>query len=350
MKKGKPAGRYTQAGRLHDIIRTIEARHGVTIEELAEEAGVSRRTLHRDLAAIQEAGYPLVSEWEEGRKLYRFLTRFRDVPPITFSLPELLTLSYLRSQTGFLAGTPFARDMDAIFRKVNSVLPPRYAAHLERAARVTLPLLQGRRDYTRLSAELETIREALLYQYRLRLTYRPQGAGEGQEYLLDPYTLAFYKGGLYLIGYAHNRRALRTFALERLAAVELLKERFEVREDLSPEEHLKGAFGIVEEEALEVVVRFSPEMVPAVEGRLWHPTQTQERQKDGSLLLSFRAGGRREIISWVLSYGPGAEVVAPASLRGEVAAAARAMGRLYGPGGEEATGAPGVDKSPSHAL
>jgi proteasome accessory factor B len=340
MKSGKPAGRYTQAGRLHDIIRTIEARHGVTLEELAEEAGVTRRTIHRDLAAIQEAGYPLVSEWQEGRKAYRFLTRFRDVPPITFTLPELLTLSFLRTQTAFLAGTPLARDMESIFRKVNSVLPPRYAAHLERAAHATLPLFQGRRDYRHLSRELEEILEALLYQYRLLIRYRPQGAGDPQEYLLDPYTLVFYKGGLYLLGYAHNRQALRTFAVERLAGVQLLRERFDIREDLSPEEHLKDAFGIVEEEAREVVVRFAPELVPAIEGRVWHPTQTVVREADGSVILSFRAGGRREIVSWLLSYGPGAELLAPDDLRSEVADAVARMARSYALPGPE-TGAAG---------
>lgn len=329
MKKGKPTGKYTQAGRLHDIIRTIEARHGVTIEELAEEAGVTRRTVHRDLAAIHEAGYPLVADWENGRKLYRFLTRFKDVPPINFTLQELLTLSFFRSQVESLAGTPFARDMDSIFRKVNSVLPPRFAAHLERAAQVSLPLFLGRRDYGKHREQLETLREALLYQYGLILRYSPQGKGEPQDYRVDPYTLVFYKGGLYLMGYAHNRQALRTFAVERIAAVELLKERFEVRADLKPEQHLKSAFGIVEEEVMDVAVRFAPALAPAVEGRIWHPSQKVQREKDGSIVIRFRAGGRREIVSWILSYGPGAEVIAPPYLRDEVMESVRQMVGRY---------------------
>jgi len=74
---------------VHDVIRLIEARHGITLDELAEEAGVTRRTIHRDLNAIQEAGYPLISERLLGRKVYRFLTRFKDVPPISFTLQEL---------------------------------------------------------------------------------------------------------------------------------------------------------------------------------------------------------------------------------------------------------------------
>ena len=84
MQKGRPARKYSQAGRVHDIIRLIEARHGISVVELIEETGVARRTIQRDLNAIHEAGYPLTSEWQDGVKLYRFLTRFKDVPPIAY--------------------------------------------------------------------------------------------------------------------------------------------------------------------------------------------------------------------------------------------------------------------------
>ena len=327
MNQGKPAKKYSQAGRVHDIIRLIEARHGITVEELAEEGGVTRRTIHRDLAAIQEAGYPLVSEWENGRKTYRFLTRFKDVPPISFTLQELMTLSFLRSQLDFLKGTPFAEDMAAIFRKVNSVLPPRYAAHMERIARVSLPLLQGGRDYAPVADPLSMLREALLYQYRVTIGYRAKG-GEG-EYVVDPYTLLFYKGGLYLLGFAHNRNAVRTFAVERLTRVAVTKERFELPEEYRPEDQLKSAFGIVEEAALEVAVRFDPAVGHMVRDRLWHPTQSICDEPDGSVVVSFRAGGRMEIVAWVLSYGRHAELLSPPELREEMQEIAAALSTTY---------------------
>ena len=52
MEKGRPGKKYSQAGRVHDVIRLIESRHGITLDELAEETGVGRRTIHRDLNAI----------------------------------------------------------------------------------------------------------------------------------------------------------------------------------------------------------------------------------------------------------------------------------------------------------
>jgi predicted DNA-binding transcriptional regulator YafY len=330
MQKGKPAKKYSQAGRVHDIIRLIESRHGMTIDELAEETGVNRRTIHRDLNAIHEAGYPLVGEQESGHKRYRFLTRFKDVPPINFTLQELMTLSFLRSQLDFLEGTPFHDDMEEIFRKVNSVLPPRYAAHMERIAGVTLPLLQGRRDYSRAFEPLRELRDALVFQRRVSLEYRGTGKKQSTSYLVDPYTLLFHKGGLYLLGYAHNRQALRTFAVERITRVIREKERFELPDDFRPEEKLRKAFGIVEEEAVPVRVRFSPVVAHAVRDRVWHPTQRVRKEKDGSVVISFEAGGVMEILSWVLSYGRHAEILGPTRLRTEMETITGEMVRMYG--------------------
>jgi len=328
-KPGKPAKKYSQAARLHDIIRLIESRHGISIEELAEESGVNRRTIHRDLNAISDAGYPLTAEWCGDRKLYRFITGFKDVPPVSFSLQELLTLYFLRSSLEILQGTPFHDDLAAIFRKVNSVLPPRYAAHLERISRITIPLLQGQRDYSRASGILTQLRQALLFQNRISLSYRIPSRKAAEVYIVDPYTLVFYKGGLYLLGFAHNRQAVRTFAVERIDSLEIERERFEIPESYQPEERFQGAFGIVEEEPLQVRVRFSPAIAHAIAERTWHPSQTVRMLPDSGVELPFRAGGRKEIVSWVLSYGSMAELLEPQELRDELARTAAAMAALY---------------------
>jgi proteasome accessory factor B len=329
MKKGKPAGKYSQAGRVHDVIRLIEARHGITIDEMVEETGVNRRTIYRDIAAIQEAGYPLISEWLNGRKVFRFLTRFKDVPPINFTLQELMTLHFLRSQLDSLEGTPFREELDSIFGKINSVLPPRYAAHMERIASVSIPLLQGKRDYSKVADQLRSLRDALIFQNRVTLRYRSAGKKRSSEYVVDPYTLIMHKGGLYLMGFALNRRGLRTFAVERIIGVRVEKERFQIPDGFKPADKFRSAFGIVDEEALGVRVRFSPAVAHSVGERIWHPSQRCEPLPDGGIMLSFEAGGRMEIVSWLLSYGEHAEVLSPEDLRDQVAAKSGKMAAMY---------------------
>lgn len=329
MKRGKPAKKYSQAARVHDIIRLIEARHGMTVDELAEETCVTRRTIQRDLVVLHDAGYPLVAEREGANKVYRFISRFRDIPPVSFTLKEIATLYLLRGHGGGLNGTPFEGELEELFLKIRSVLPPRFAAHIERIAGVPIPLLLGRRDYTPFSAILLQLRDALVHQSTLTVSYKAHGRDIASTYRVDPYSLAFYKGGIYLIGHAHNRNALRTFAVERISSVVVEKERFEMPEDYLPEERLSSAFGIVAEETMEVKIRFSAVVAEAVKSRIWHPSQKFSQMEDGSVELVFTAGGKMEIISWVLSYGEHAELLAPLELREAVIANISGLKKVY---------------------
>lgn len=311
----KPAKKYSQAARLHDVIRILEARYGASVDELAEECRVTRRTVFRDLQAIRDAGYPLVSEREsDGRVLYRFITGFKKIPPITFSLQELMTLYLGRGQLAFLAGTPFQEDLDAIFGKIRSSLPPRSVAHLERLAAAAAPRFQGLRDYSGKREQLEALRESLLFQYRCRLTYAPPHR-TAEEYLFDPYTLLFYSNSLYLGGYAHNRRALRLFLVDRVQAVEVTRERFEVPEGFAIEDLTGSAFGLIDETPQTIRVHFAEPIAHLIRERTWHPSQVIEEHADGSLTLGFSAGGEKELLAWLYSYLPHVRVLEPESLR-----------------------------------
>ena len=329
MQKGKPAKKYSQAGRLHSIIRLLETRRGLTLDELAEECNVDRRTIHRDLNAVQEAGYSLTFEWFEGKKVYSFLTKSRNIPPITFTLQQLMSLYLLRSLGEHLAGTPFQAEIDELFRSINSVLPDRHAAHLERIARVSLPLLHGSRDYSAAAGHIGELQRALLQQYRIRLDYAKKGKGETDAYEVDPYTLVFHRGGIYLLGDTHNRKAMRLFALERIRGVEVTRQRFEIPDGYQPETHFSSAFGLVSDTAMLVQVRFSSEIAHTVKDRLWMPGQKVASDSDGRVTIEFEAAGRMELISWILSYGMHAEVLGPPDLRQEIKRQVREMRQYY---------------------
>ncbi len=313
--RGRPPRKYSQAARLHDLVRMLEARHGSTVEELAEECGVNRRTVYRDLQAIQEAGYPLVKEFSgDGRILYRFVSGFSRIPPITFSLSELMTLYLCRSQLGLLEGTPFIDDLDAVFGRIRASLPPRSVAHLERLSQTVTPMFQGRRDYSGKRDILEALRRALLYQYRCSLRYAP-ARRPAADYLCDPYTLLFFKDALYLVGYVHNRQAMRRFLVDRIETVQVLEGRFEMPEKFDLDAVDRQAFGMVGDKPQLIRIRFFPEVAHLIRERRWHPTQNLDEQPDGSLILSLRAGGHKEILAWLYSFLPHLEVLAPDALR-----------------------------------
>jgi len=161
------------------------------------------------------------------------------------------------------------------------------------------------------------------------ISYRATGKKQASCYTVDPYTLIFHRGGLYLLGYAHNRSALRTFAVERIASVRTERERFELPSDFQPQEQLRNAFGIVEEKAVPIRVRFSPVVAHTVRDRIWHSSQNIGEEGSGAIVISFEAGGAMEILSWVLSYGRHAEILEPPELRAEMARITAEMGSMY---------------------
>jgi proteasome accessory factor B len=329
MQKGKPSKKYSQAGRLHSIIRLLETRRGLTLDDMTEECGVDRRTIHRDLNAVEEAGYTLTSEWQEGKKVYSFLTKSRNIPPITFTLNQLMSLYLLRSLGIHLAGTPFQSEIDELFRNITSVLPARYAAHLERITRVSLPLLQGPRDYSGASDYIAEMQRALLHQYRVRLMYAKKGRGDIEAYDVDPYTLIFHKGGIYLLGHTHNRQDMRLFALEIIRGIQVTRQRFEIPDDYQPESHFSSAFGLVSDKTMKVRVRFSSEVAHTVTERVWRQGQQISTDGEQRVIIEFEAAGEMELVSWILSYGMHAEVLAPPELRKEVKRQIREMRQHY---------------------
>jgi proteasome accessory factor B len=61
----------------------------------------------------------------------------------------------------------------------------------------------------------------------------------------------------------------------------------------------------------------------------WHPSQELEPQRDGSMRWTATISGTREVRSWILGWGPDAEVLEPAELRAEISGMVRAAAEQH---------------------
>ena len=77
------------------LLREIEASRGVTIRNMAELAGVTTRTIRRDLDALQEAGFALYDEMYEGQKRWKLRSRqINGLEETSFTLGELSAMYF----------------------------------------------------------------------------------------------------------------------------------------------------------------------------------------------------------------------------------------------------------------
>jgi proteasome accessory factor B len=298
---------YSQAARVQGILRTLGARHGITIGELAEEFGVTKRTLYRDLKTLEEAGYPILSEVIEGTTYWKLEPSFKGVPPLTFTLNELMALYSGRKLIG---RSPFREYLESAFKKIETALPSKHIARLEKIDEIFTPLVKASKKIDLSKGTFETIQWALLNQNILKLEYKPRKGNQALPFEVHPYSLLFYKGEFYLLCLVPDK-GMRYFALEGIKKAERMKERFEIPEDFSISEFLKIPFGFFHGKPITVKVLFDKELSDYIQRHTWHPSQQIRQLKDGRILLTMTASGKEEIKAWILSFGARAEVVSP---------------------------------------
>ena len=321
-RKGRKPQRYSQVARITVMLRRL--RGGATVGELADELHVTKRQVHRDLRQVEDSGYPL--EQDDGK--WRLPPGFKGLE-VAVSPYELMSLHLAQSHLAYLKGTPFVEDLEAVIRKVEAGLPDKVRNHLERIVTTFAPLQRPVRAYADQRHVIESVRKALLRQLTVVLHgYRKPGE-RPQDYKVNPYGLILYQYGLYLIGYSHQAGELRMFALERIKTVTVTEDMFELPRSVSLADRLDRAFGLIEESPEEVKIWIAPEWAYFVKERSWHPTQTIELQKDGSVILTMRCGGLDELTAWVLSFGQAAKVLSPQVLIDQVSSQLAAAAQAY---------------------
>lgn len=311
--------RNAEVIRQWSILRELEASRRVTIDELAEQTGVTTRTIRRDLEALQTAGFPLFDDVIDGKRYWTLEQKaFRRLDDTGFTLAELSALYFSRTLVECLAATPFQRDVSSAFDKLAAVLTPGMRQFLDR-----LPLVfqakgapaRGLDD----RAEREHITkllDATLHNRRATMRYFSLSSQREKDYLIEPYRLIYSQGGLYLMAFVPEYRAFRTFAVERIRGISLQEERFTPTE--LPEETFAHSLGINQGTPERIEISFDRQIAPYIRERRWHPSQRITDAPDGGIVVTLDVTNDWTLRSWILSFGPLAKVLAPAPLAAHI--------------------------------
>lgn len=298
------------------ILQALESgRYGRTIQELADEHGVTTRTIRRDLDALEQAGFPLTSSEGAGAHRWRLLHPVTPDMRQGFTVAELSALYFSRTLIECLAGTPFHGDLRRAFDKLQSGLSPSMRAFLDR-----LPSFLGSKVEPNVKLRdqrtqdlVAKLLQATLSQRRVRMDYNSFKSRKVKEYQVDPYRLVYAQGGLYLIAHVPAYHEVRTFAVERIERLTILDERF-VAPEGAGQSTFSNSLGVNQGEPSHVEIWFSPAVAPYVRERRWHESQDIRPCADGSLVMTLNVCDDPALRSWVMGFGSEARVLAPERL------------------------------------
>ena len=316
----------TTATRLITLIMLLQRKPKQKAADLAEELGVSVRTVHRYIDALNEMGIPIYSE--RGPYGGFSLVRGYKMPPLIFTPEEAVAVHLGSSLVEEIWGPLYADAARGVTAKLDNVLPDEQRREVAWARRTLVATGMHRADSTPLRPLLEKLRRAARQRRRVTMLYQSRSRSEPLERDLEPYALVHRWGWWYVIGHCCLRDALRTFRVDRIRELALRRETYSVPDDFDVRRYLAEETWFPPR--FEVRMRFSPKAARDArdEASSW---ETMEEKADGSLVVTFGATDLTWAARVALWYGPEVTVMEPEELRRRLAEWARAVAEKYPP-------------------
>jgi predicted DNA-binding transcriptional regulator YafY len=211
----------SRAQRLLDLIQMLRRhRRAVSGAVLAEELGVSLRTLYRDIATLKAQGAHIDGEAGVG---YVLRPGFM-LPPLMFSEDEIEALVLGSRWVSERADALLGKAARNVLAKIGAVLPDDLKDGIERSG-----LLIGPGEPIPVGeSELPAIRQAIRSERKIRIVYSDE-QGNSTRRTIWPAALAFYDRVRVVVAWCELRDGYRHFRTDRIAALETTTERYSRR-------------------------------------------------------------------------------------------------------------------------
>jgi predicted DNA-binding transcriptional regulator YafY len=207
----------SKSQRLFELMQILRRhRHPVSGNELAAEAGVSLRTIYRDIADLQALGAQIDGAPGFGYVLQPgFL-----LPPLMFSEQEIQALALGAQWVSRQTDDEFALAARDALAKIGAVLPTELHHKLDENA-----FHVGRRPKQPETVDLRIVRQAMRDQHKLPIVYRdPKDVKTAR--VIWPIGVAFFDSRRIIAGWCEMRKDFRSFRADRIEKIRLVAIRY----------------------------------------------------------------------------------------------------------------------------
>ncbi len=317
--------KFDRIFQLHTILSG--RRTPIALEDLTARLECSKPTLHRIIAMMRAyLNAPIQSTMDGYRYGPAREGQPYELPGLWFTATELQALAVVHRLLADLGSGMLEEHIAPLAKRLEHLARHQRLNLGEAASRLRFPAVAARQ----VGPAFQISASATLQRRKLWMEYHARGSDEITERVVSPQRLTHYRESWYLDAFDEQRRALRSFAIDRITKPTVLQE---PATDVSTSEldaHYASAYGIFGGAAdKHAVLRFSKNRARWVADERWHPQQEGCRLDDGRYELRIPYRDDRELVMDILRHGPEVEVVEPDELRAQVIEHLRRSLTLY---------------------
>lgn len=310
--------------KIHDMLRQGEYPNCTTI---STEFEVSYKTVQRDLDFMRDQ-MSLPIDYDGNHRGFYYSKPVSSFPHVTMSQGELVALLVAQKSLEQYRGTAFEKPLQSAFEKMTS--------NLEEEGFFSIQELGEAVSFRPVGLAIQELRvfdilaKAVLEQVTVEFDYHKLNSPKPERRRVEPYHLGCIDNQWYLIGHDLVRGKRRTFAITRLSAPKLLKQKFKRPADFSMESMMDGSFSAFEtSKPSRVVIRLDPFATRLAAERIWHKSQKIKPLAGGGSEMTLEVGLAPDLENWILGWGNHAKVLEPHTLCERIASIARSMALQY---------------------
>ncbi|RKF03318.1 HTH domain-containing protein [Tenacibaculum lutimaris] len=207
--------------RLTAILTQLQTKKLITASELAIKFSVSKRTIYRDIKALEQSGVPILTEEGKG---YTLMEGYR-IPPIMFSESEANALITAEQLVVKNKDTSFVKEYTEAIGKIKSVLRSNTK---DKANLLSNRVVFGQNDdFVRTSSYLSTLQLALTNFNLVKISYYSPNNNQSTERTIEPFAIYTTQENWLLIAFCRLRIDFRAFRLDRIENLSVLNQSFE---------------------------------------------------------------------------------------------------------------------------
>jgi len=316
-------------GRISRVVRILtilQAGKDYSAGDLSKIFKISRRTIFRDLKALQEIGVPYRYNADSGG--YSIDPEFF-LPPIDLNLQEALSLLLLIHKARGQIQIPFKNSALLAGLKIENNLPAHIRQYCNTALRDISARAGAQAPMRLLDTTFARLQNAVAKKRRVSIRYHSLFERKIIDVELCPYHLLYNHRAWYVLGLSGLHKSIRTFKLNRIRELKVTNRCFVEDDNFDLEDYFGRAWSMIPEGRIyNIKLRFLPKVADNVTEVRWHSTQKVTRNGDGSAVVEFRIDGLGEISWWILGYGDQVQVLAPKLLRARILKMAKNMIKL----------------------